>query len=368
MATQVQIRRGSTAENAAFTGVAGEVSHDTQLHRLLTHDGVAMGGYPVAMLHLAQTFSQTQSISPAVNTSALSILNGSLTGASQQPFLSVAGTWDTTGTPTLFNVNITNTNSNSASKLVDFQVDSISRFNVDRRATVLLLRQFADTTGVRMFMQKRGTTGDETAALSMASGIGNIRVEGWDGSVFFSCAGINTATTEAWTSTAHGCSMNFEVTAAGTSTRVPYMSLTNTSLLLQLGPGLLITTTNQNQELIKASGLLIAGANAQSCLDLAGTWSTTGVPTAIKLDITDTASDAASLLMDLKLGGVTQFKISKAGGITTRDTNFLHETAVALADGAGASAGTITNAPAAGNPTKWIPINDNGTTRYIPAW
>lgn len=31
-------------------------------------------------------------------------------------------------------------------------------------------------------------------------------------------------------------------------------------------------------------------------------------------------------------------------------------------------AGTITNAPAAGNPTKWIPINDNGTTRYIPAW
>jgi hypothetical protein len=26
------------------------------------------------------------------------------------------------------------------------------------------------------------------------------------------------------------------------------------------------------------------------------------------------------------------------------------------------------NAPAAGNPTKWIPIDDNGTTRYIPAW
>jgi len=37
-------------------------------------------------------------------------------------------------------------------------------------------------------------------------------------------------------------------------------------------------------------------------------------------------------------------------------------------DGAGSSAGTITNAPAVGNPTKWIPIDDNGTTRYIPAW
>lgn len=37
-------------------------------------------------------------------------------------------------------------------------------------------------------------------------------------------------------------------------------------------------------------------------------------------------------------------------------------------DGAGSSAGTLTNAPAVGNPTKWIPIDDNGTTRYIPAW
>ena len=40
----------------------------------------------------------------------------------------------------------------------------------------------------------------------------------------------------------------------------------------------------------------------------------------------------------------------------------------AFDNGAGASAGTLTNSPSAGNPTKWIPINDNGTTRYIPAW
>lgn len=40
----------------------------------------------------------------------------------------------------------------------------------------------------------------------------------------------------------------------------------------------------------------------------------------------------------------------------------------ALNNGAGAAAATISNAPIAGNPTKWIPINDNGTTRYMPAW
>ncbi len=40
----------------------------------------------------------------------------------------------------------------------------------------------------------------------------------------------------------------------------------------------------------------------------------------------------------------------------------------ALNNGAGAAAGSISNAPVAGNPTKWVPINDNGTIRYIPAW
>jgi hypothetical protein len=37
-------------------------------------------------------------------------------------------------------------------------------------------------------------------------------------------------------------------------------------------------------------------------------------------------------------------------------------------NGAGAATGTLTNAPAATNPTKWIPIDDGGTIRYFPAW
>lgn len=52
----------------------------------------------------------------------------------------------------------------------------------------------------------------------------------------------------------------------------------------------------------------------------------------------------------------------------TSAVDFLHKTTAALNNGAGAGAGTITNAPAAGNPTKWVPISDNGTTRYVPAW
>lgn len=54
--------------------------------------------------------------------------------------------------------------------------------------------------------------------------------------------------------------------------------------------------------------------------------------------------------------------LSTLGGAT------MHTTTTALTNGAAAAAGTLLNAPVAGNPTKWIGINDNGTTRYIPAW
>ncbi len=44
MASQVQFRRGTTAENDAFTGVVGEMTVDTDLDEIRMHDGVAAGG------------------------------------------------------------------------------------------------------------------------------------------------------------------------------------------------------------------------------------------------------------------------------------------------------------------------------------
>lgn len=70
---------------------------------------------------------------------------------------------------------------------------------------------------------------------------------------------------------------------------------------------------------------------------------------------------------DVCLVASTGFSVT-SGVLTTPGGATFHTTSTALTNGAGASAGTITNAPAIGNPTKWIGINDNGTTRYIPAW
>ena len=48
--------------------------------------------------------------------------------------------------------------------------------------------------------------------------------------------------------------------------------------------------------------------------DLADTWNASGTTfTAIKMNVTDTASAAASLLMDLQVGGVSQFRVNKDG-------------------------------------------------------
>jgi len=60
-----------------------------------------------------------------------------------------------------------------------------------------------------------------------------------------------------------------------------------------------------------------SGSLAGSILNLAQTWNTSGTPTAIKLNVTDTASNASSLLMDLQVGGSSKIKIDKSGVVTT---------------------------------------------------
>jgi hypothetical protein len=61
------------------------------------------------------------------------------------------------------------------------------------------------------------------------------------------------------------------------------------------------------------------------------------------------------------------------GTICTNAAAFMMRTATSYTDGAGTGSGvTFTNAPGSsvstGNPTKWIPVDDHGTTRYIPAF
>ena len=61
MSTQVQIRRGNTAQTAIFTGAVAELTVDTDKEVVVVHDGVTAGGYPLAResaLTSNQVFSQ----------------------------------------------------------------------------------------------------------------------------------------------------------------------------------------------------------------------------------------------------------------------------------------------------------------------
>ena len=70
MPTQVQFRRGTTAQNNAFTGAAGELSINTDNYAIRVHDGSTSGGYELAKADLSNT------------SGGLSIQNLNITGLS----------------------------------------------------------------------------------------------------------------------------------------------------------------------------------------------------------------------------------------------------------------------------------------------
>jgi hypothetical protein len=80
---------------------------------------------------------------------------------------------------------------------------------------------------------------------------------------------------------------------------------------------------------------------------------------------------------------VQRFRIAVAGATTLGDSASAYQVIIdgtgygagvaslrlnGLTSGAAAQVGTLTNAPSAGNPSFWIPINIAGNVRYIPAW
>jgi hypothetical protein len=76
---------------------------------------------------------------------------------------------------------------------------------------------------------------------------------------------------------------------------------------------------NEDGQLTLVNGVMtgqsLTGSEATSLLDLATTWNTTGTPTALKLNVTDTDSNASSLLMDLQVGGVSKLALLKSGNL-----------------------------------------------------
>ena len=76
MATQVQFRRGTTAEHSGFKGADGEVTVDTSLKTVVIHDAITNGGFPV----LRQDGSNSQFERGATTSCALKFAGDPNTG------------------------------------------------------------------------------------------------------------------------------------------------------------------------------------------------------------------------------------------------------------------------------------------------
>ena len=122
--------------------------------------------------------------------------------------------------------------------------------------------------------------------------------------------------------------------------------------------GALTVVPANNTTGFSISGSSLTGSNAQSLVSLSQTWNTTGNPTAIKLDVTNTASGANSYLLDLQVGGIPQFTVFKGGEIKTSSP-------------AGGVAQTwklgSVHAVSPTSPDRTIEVEVNGTTYYLHA-
>lgn len=122
---------------------------------------------------------------------------------------------------------------------------------------------------------------------------------------------------------------------------------------------------------------IIATINAQAAVDkIEGVLSKYRGGLTISSPVNEPVTAAPVINTNAELGSMaaqSNRKVKITGGEVaavlknTRETLMLENT-MALNDGAAASTATMTNAPLAGNPTKWIPILDGSVIRYIPAW
>jgi hypothetical protein len=100
-------------------------------------------GGTVPLLNAGNTFSATQTITPAANTQALVASGHSLTGANAQALLDLSGTWNTSGNPNAIQLNLADTASGATSKLMDLQIGGTPKYSFFNNNRAGLGAQFA---------------------------------------------------------------------------------------------------------------------------------------------------------------------------------------------------------------------------------
>lgn len=89
MAKQIQLRRGTSAENDTFTGAVGEITYDSTNKTLRVHDGTTAGGTKIVALS-GGLIPVAQLPDATLTTKGAVILNNTLTSTSTTTALTAA--------------------------------------------------------------------------------------------------------------------------------------------------------------------------------------------------------------------------------------------------------------------------------------
>jgi len=76
MATQTQLRRGTTVQHSSFTGAAGEVTVDTDKNTVVVHDGTTVGGVSLSTEAQVNDRMQVANVQSYVTTQINTVLDG----------------------------------------------------------------------------------------------------------------------------------------------------------------------------------------------------------------------------------------------------------------------------------------------------
>jgi hypothetical protein len=341
----------------------------------------------------------------------------SLTGGpaltADAPVLNLTQEWSNGAvTFTGVKLNVTNTNSAAASLLMDIQIGGSSKFNIDRNGQPFATNsyQFMGGGGTyagafqitfisngqanfnnEAYITRRGSANlrfgqaDAAAPVAQTLSVQSV-VTGTPGNV----AGQPfTITGSQGVGSGAGGSIIFQVARAGTAGATTQNTLLDVITLSAPSATPLLRWANTN------AYMKAADANSFFIGDLNSGASTSNFGLLVRPNsgLTYTVGAALGFAIGANLGSFDVFMARDNADIlalkngTNAQEFRVYETTTgsiykailgnrqlikisgaSFDNGAGAQAGTITNSPTAGNPTKWIPIDDNGTTRYIPAW
>ena len=79
--TKVLFKRGNTAQNAAYTGINGEITVDTQAKTLRIHDGVTTGGNVIVAGGVVGSYSNTNAAAYIPTDSTITAIQSNVTAA-----------------------------------------------------------------------------------------------------------------------------------------------------------------------------------------------------------------------------------------------------------------------------------------------